>query len=127
MSVLTSGQRQFVSSLAARTGMDPRVLQAWVLAEESSGAAQKREAEGNHNWLNIGYFDSGPGAITKDQAFRSPQSAAHATEQFLKGTKFGASSGIRGILRTAAADPQSQIKAIAGSGWASSGYAGGST
>jgi hypothetical protein len=127
MSVLTSGQRQFVSSLAARTNLDPRVLQAWVLAEESGGAAQKREQQGNHNWLNIGYFDSGPGAITKNQAFRSPQSAAHATAQFLQGSKFGASSGIRNILRTAGHDPNAQIKAIAGSGWASSGYAGGST
>src|SRR4051812_28397364 len=127
MSALTSGQRQFVSSLARRTGLDPRVLQAWALAEESGGAAQKREAQGNQNWLNIGYFDSGPGAITKDQAFGNPRSAAHATEQFLRGQKFGASSGIRHILSTAGHDPQAQIKAIAGSGWASSGYRGGST
>jgi hypothetical protein len=127
MSTLTSGQRQFVSSLAARTNLDPRVLQAWVLAEESGGAAHQREQQGNHNWLNIGYFDSGPGAITKNQAFSNPRSAAHATAEFLQGSKFGASSGIRRILSTAGHDPQAQIKAIAGSGWASSGYAGGST
>jgi formyl-CoA transferase len=37
------------------------------LAEESGGAAQVREAAGNFNWLNIGYFDSGAGKIAFDK------------------------------------------------------------
>jgi len=125
---LTPGQRKFQQALTQRTGLNSRVIGAWILAEEggaNSGAARSREASHNHNWLNIGYFDSGPGAITKDQAFSTPESAAHATAQFLKGQKFGASSGIRRILSTVGQDPAAQMHAIATSGWASSGYNGG--
>lgn len=122
---LTRGQASFVQHLRAETGLNSRVLSAWVMAEEggaNSPAAQQRERSGNHNWLNIGYFDSGPGAITKDKAFASPQSAARATAEFLKGQKFGASSGIRKILNSTGQSQENQIAAIAKSGWASSGY-----
>lgn len=124
---LTPGQSQFVSRLASNTGLNPGVLTAWVLAEESSGAAQARQAANNHNWLNIGYFDSGPGAIAHAAAFSNPTSAADATAKFLKGQWGGASTGIRGILHTVGSNPMNQINAIAHSGWASSGYSGGST
>ena len=50
--------------------MDPHVVASWMLAEESGGAARSREAEGNHNWLNIGWTDSGrystTGAVWSD-------------------------------------------------------------
>lgn len=124
---LTAGQATFVSRLAANTGLNQGVLKAWVLAEESSGAAQSRQAANNHNWLNIGYFDSGPGAIAHAAAFSNPVSAADATAKFLKGQWGGASTGIQGILHTAGSNPMNQINAIAHSGWASSGYNGGST
>lgn len=124
---LTPGQSQFVGRLASNTGLNPGVVASWVLAEENGTAAQQREAQGNHNWLNIGYFDSGPGAIAHSHVFSNPVSAADATSNFLKGTWGGASPGIRSILSTAGKDPLSQISAIAGSGWASSGYNGGST
>ena len=41
--MLTSGQQQFASRLAAQTGLDPSVISAWLLAEESGGAAQSRQ------------------------------------------------------------------------------------
>lgn len=126
---LTGSQKTFVRELAAQTGLNTKTLQAWVLAEmggKTSGAARKREAEGNYNWLNIAYFDAGPGSITKDKTWRSPKKAARATAQFLRGERFGPSSGIRKIIRTAGQDVDSQINAIANSGWASSGYEGGS-
>jgi cell wall-associated NlpC family hydrolase len=120
--VLNPNQAKFATTLSQLTGLDPHVIGAWTLAEESGGAASKRAAQGNNNWLNIGYFDSGAGSITKDKTFSDPVSAAKATAQFLKGQKWGASPGIKGILSTVGKDPASQMKAIAGSGWASSGY-----
>jgi hypothetical protein len=125
-SLLTSDQRTFVSKLAALTGLAPRVVAAWCLAEESGSAARSREAENNNNWLNIGYFDSGRGAISYDQAFENPTTAAEQTAKFLQGSWGGATSGIRNVL-SSGDDPQAQIEAIASSGWASSGYDGGST
>lgn len=125
MSVLTPQQDVFSQHLAKLTGLDQNVIRGWTLAEESSGAAQKRASQGNNNWLNIAYFDSGPGGITKDAVWKNPVTAAEATAQFLKGQKYGASQGIRNILKTVGLTPQQQIKAIATSGWASSGYGGG--
>lgn len=115
---LTPGQRVFAQRLASRTGLNSRVISAWMLAEESGGAAASRQRQGNHNWLNIGYFDSGPGGITKNGVFRDPRTAADATAKFLEGKWGGASSGIRGILSARDASPREQIARIAGSGWA---------
>lgn len=124
---LTAGQKQFVRHLAGETGLNSKVLQAWVLAEENGGAAAGRQASHNHNWLNIAYFDSGAGSLTKNKVWSHPNSAAHATAQFLKGEKYGASAGIRKILSTKGQDVNSQISAIANSGWASSRYNNGDT
>ena len=123
--ILTTGQEKFAGRLAELTGLDPRVISAWELAEESGGAAQAREAAGNFNWLNIGYFDSGAGKIAFDKAFGNPVTAAEQTADFLKGKWGGASPGIRAILSTVGRDPQEQMMAIANSGWASSHYGGG--
>ena len=124
-SLLTSGQETFAAHLAQLTGLDPRVVAAWELAEESGGPAQGREAASNFNWLNIGYFDSGTGQIAFDKAFGDPVSAAEQTARFLKGTWGGASSSIRAILSTVGQSSEQQIMAIANSDWASSHYGGG--
>jgi len=124
--MLTSGQQQFASRLAADTGLSPQVVAAWLLAEESGGAAHSREAEGNNDWLNIGYTDSGTYG-SSDSVWSSPLGAADATAGWLKGQNtipgYGtASSGIRSILGTVGQSPEAQISAIQQSGWASSGY-----
>jgi hypothetical protein len=124
-SLLTPGQQKFAGRLAELTGLDPRVVAAWELAEESGSAAQGREAASNFNWLNIGYFDSGAGRIAFDGAFGDPVSAAEQTARFLKGTWGGASSSIRAILGSAGQSPDQQMSAIANSDWASSHYDGG--
>jgi len=121
-SLLTKGQQIFVAHLASATGLDTRVVAGWVLAEESGSAAQGREAASNFNWLNIGYFDSGTGAIAHASPFSDPVSAAEQTAKFLKGQWGGASSGIQDILHTVGKPPGDQIMAIANSGWASSHY-----
>ncbi|HEY3728744.1 MAG TPA: hypothetical protein VGL51_16325 [Solirubrobacteraceae bacterium] len=124
--LLTHGQETFVGKLAALTGLNPRVVAAWALAEESSGYAEGREADGNNNWLNIGYFDSGAGQIAFNKAFDNPDSAAEKTADFLDGKWGGASPSIRSIARSAGKSPEQQIAAIADSNWASSHYGNGS-
>ena len=124
-SLMTSGQQTFVARLASLTGLNPRVIGGWVLAEESGSAAQGRQAASNFNWLNIGYFDSGAGKIAFDKEFGDPISAAEQTAKFLKGDWGGASSSIRAILSSVGHSPDEQMSAIANSDWASSHYGGG--
>ena len=124
--MLTSGQQTFAGRLAADTGLDSGVVSAWLLAEESGGAAVSRQAASNNDWLNIGYTDSGTYG-SADSVWSSPVTAADATAGWLKGQNtipgYGtASSGIQGILSTAGQSPTAQIAALQGSGWASSGY-----
>jgi hypothetical protein len=124
--MLTSDQQQFASRLAADTGLDPSVVSAWLLAEESGGAAQSRQSQNNNDWLNIGYTDSATYG-SSDSIWSDPVTAADATAGWLKGQNtipgYGtASSGIQGILSTAGSAPATQIAALQNSGWASSGY-----
>ncbi len=125
-SALTSNQQQFASRLAIDTGLDPGVVSAWLLAEESGGAAQSRQSQGNNDWLNIGYTGSATYG-SGDSIWSDPTTAADATAGWLKGQNtipgYGtASSGIQGILSTASSSPTTQIAALQNSGWASSGY-----
>jgi hypothetical protein len=124
--MLTTGQQQFASRLAATTGLSPQVIAAWLLAEESGGAAQSRQSANNNDWLNIGYTDSGTFG-SSDSIWSSPITAADATAGWLKGQNtipgYGtASSGIQAILQTVGQSPSAQVAALQQSGWASSGY-----
>jgi hypothetical protein len=124
--MLTSAQQTFAGRLAADTGLDTGVVSAWLLAEESGGAAVSRQAANNNDWLNIGYTDSGTHG-SADSIWADPSSAADATAGWLKGQNtipgYGtASSGIQSILGTAGQSPATQLSALQGSGWASSGY-----
>jgi hypothetical protein len=126
--MLTPGQQQFASQLAANTGLDPGVVSSWLLAEESGGAATSRQANNNNDWLNIGYTDSGTYG-SADSVWANPITAANATAGWLKGQNtipgYGtASSGVQAILATAGQPPATQISALQTSGWASSGYPG---
>ncbi len=125
-SQLTSGQQQFASTLSADTGLNPSVVSAWLLAEESGSAAASREATGNNDWLNIGYTDSGTYGAS-DAVWSDPVSAANATAQWLQGQSsipgYGnASSGIQAILSSVGQTPATQVQAIQDSGWSSGGY-----
>jgi len=125
-SLLTSGQQQFAAALSAETGLSPGVVASWLLAEESGGAAQSRQAAGNNDWLNIGYTDSATYGAG-DSVWSDPTSAATATAQWLKGQDsipgYGtASSGIQAILGSVGQTPAAQIQAIQSSGWSSGGY-----
>jgi hypothetical protein len=125
-SALTSGQQQFASQLASDTGLDPGVVSAWLLSEESGGAASSRQSANNNDWLNIGYTDSGTYGAA-DSVWSDPTAAANATAGWLQGQNtipgYGtASSGIQSIVATAGQPPATQISALQNSGWASSGY-----
>jgi len=124
--MLTSDQQQFASRLAGDTGLDPGVVSAWLLAEESGGAAVSRQSANNNDWLNIGYTDGGTYG-SSDSVWSNPVTAADATAGWLKGQDtipgYGtASSGIQSILSTVGQSPSAQIAALQSSGWASSGY-----
>jgi hypothetical protein len=126
--MLTSNQQQFASRLAADTGLDPGVISAWLLAEESGGAAHSRDSQNNNDWLNIGYTDSATYG-SSDSIWSNPTTAADATAGWLKGQNtipgYGtASSGIQAILGTVGQPASTQISALQNSGWASSGYPG---
>lgn len=127
---LTRGQSTFVNELAQLSGMNKDVLIAWIVAEEgfgTSSSAQSREMDSNFNWLNVAYYDSGAGALTRNVVWSNPSTAAQAVNDFLRGKKFGPSEGIKAIIKTASKSAEQQIAAIAGSGWASSGYENGDT
>lgn len=124
--MLTSSQQQFASTLSADTGLNPGVVSAWLLSEESGGAAQSRQAAGNNDWLNIGYTGSGTFGAD-DSIWSDPVSAANATAQWLQGQDsipgYGtASSGIQSILTTVGQTPETQIASLQSSGWSGSGY-----
>jgi hypothetical protein len=123
---LTGAQQQFAATLVAQTGLNPAVVSAWLLAEESGPAAQSRQAANNNDWLNIGYTDSGTVGAA-DAVWSNPVSAATATAQWLKGQAsipgYGtASPSVQAILATVGDSPAAQIAALQSSGWASSGY-----
>lgn len=122
---LTRSQAIFRDAVARRTGLHPAVVGAWVNAEmggKTSSAAQAREKARNYNWLNIAYYDKGPGKITKDKTWKDPHSAADATADFLQGKRFGPSEGIKRIVKMAKQPPEKQIQAIVKSGWATDPY-----
>ncbi len=125
-SQLTSAQQQFASTLAAQTGLNPGVVSAWLLAEESGGAAQARQAQGNNDWLNIGYTGAGTYGAG-DAIWSNPVAAATATAQWLDGQNsipgYGpASAGVRSIMASVGQNPAAQVQAIQQSGWSASGY-----
>jgi hypothetical protein len=124
--LLTTAQQQFGARLAADTGLNPQVIAAWMLAEESSDAAKSRQAANNNDWLNIGYTDSGTYGAA-DSIWSNPTTAADATAGWIKGQDtipgYGhAAAGIQAIMNTVGQSAQAQIAAIQSSGWAGSGY-----
>lgn len=121
---LVPGQRKFASALSAYTGLDPRVVGAWVKSEQSGSAAQNYQRKRYFNWLNIARTDSGDASGSHSSVWSNPESAARATAEWIKGRGKIASAygrpapGIRAILNSAGRDPQAQINAIGNSGWA---------
>lgn len=121
---LVRGQRVFAAHVAAQTGLDPRVVGAWLKSEQSGSAAQAYEKRGYNDWLNIANTDSGPASGANSSAWKNPVTAAKATAEWIRGQgqiakEYGKpAAGISAILKTAGKNPQAQINAIGSSGWA---------
>lgn len=124
--IMTKGQLTFISEVSRLSGINSLVIAAQVFNEMNGTYAATREREGNHNWLNIAYFDSGAGELTRDPVWNNPQSAAKASVDFFKGLRFGASDGIQNAYRQIMADGGKDIdkafRLIGESGWATSQY-----
>ena len=124
---LTAGQEKFSQVVASLTAMNINVIRAWCFAEDNGSAAARHDRQHKHNWLNIGYYDSGAGSETKTSIWHNPTQAGIATAAFLQGQFLHPSAGIRRIwpsrLKHSA---KTLINYIWKSGWASSGYGHGS-
>lgn len=135
MAALTRKQQIFRDEFARLTGLNRRFVGAWLLAEQSSSAAQNYDRRNYNNWLNIGNTDSlvASGGSFKSSVWADPRRAAKASADWMRGRGPVAKSygrpaaGITRILSTAGKGPEAQIRALASSGWASSGYNGGNT
>src|SRR4051812_32541500 len=124
--VFTPGQLAFISRYAKDTGLNQQVVAAQVFNEMNNQSAAQRQAAGNHNWLNIGWTDSGQKG-TGNKLWMDPLTAADASARWVKGEwdvpGFGrAAPGIQGILKSVGQGPAAQIAALQNSGWASSRY-----
>lgn len=118
---LSPQQQTFAQVLAQRTGLDPRVIIAWMAAEQAPGALST-QGQNTQNWLSIN-GGSPSSALSTDPRFANPTSAANATADFLQGKWGGASGGIKALLGNAVGkSPAQQMAAINNSGWLSGGY-----
>lgn len=123
-SPLTKNQQAFAARFSGDTGLDPGVVTAWLLAEESGTAAQARDKANDNNWLNIG---SDGITIRSDRIWSDPLAAADATADWLMGQlsvpNYGrATLSVQLIINTAGQPAKTQIQAIQRSGWAQSAY-----
>jgi cell wall-associated NlpC family hydrolase len=123
---LSRNQKLFASAFAQASGLDPRAIEAWMIAEEPAGASTGYR--GTQDWLNIGITDSGPQG-QGNSVWQDPVKAGTFSGRWLKGQVadpgFGkAAAGIQAIARTAGQSPQAQLTAVANSPWASSHYGG---
>ncbi len=134
MAALTRNQQIFRDQFARETGLDRRFVGAWMLAEQNGSAAKNYDRRGYNNWLNIGNTDTlvASGGSFKSNVWGDPRSAAKASADWMRGRgpvskSYGRpAAGITRILSTAGKGAEAQIQALVKSGWASSGYNGGS-
>ena len=107
-------QKAFGKAFAAATGLNIRVVEAWLLHEQPPG---RPATPGSNNWLNVQYTDSGPNSTYFNIAKLSPAAAARATAEWLR-----KQSGLSSILQSAGHGEAAEVTAIEDSGWASSHY-----
>lgn len=117
---LSRNQQMFAGALSKKTGLDPRIVASWMVAEEPAGE-KINPATGNQNWLNIGF----PGHITpaaQNPRFNKPVKAGKATSAWIKGKfdpgNWQAASSITSELgHLKGASPQEFGARLAASGW----------
>jgi hypothetical protein len=112
---LTGSKRSFASALQQATGLDPRVIAAWMNHEQGSSTV-----EGGNNWLNVetGLAGGGEGphsGSAREMERKSPQAAAQATAAWLRKNQ-------PGILAARGHGTAAEVNAITHSGFAGSHY-----
>lgn len=115
---------QFVKGVAQQTGLDPAVVEAWVIAE----GAYTANGTGHYNYLNVrpngtSSYSGVPLAGVSSgnfQEFNNVNDAITETVHWIN--TFGNYSGIRASARLG---PLAQISAITASPWDQGNYAGG--
>lgn len=125
-------QYLFAILVATKTGLDPRVVIAWVRAEEPADA---NPSERGHNWLNVGVGSPGgpkgagigwsgvrlAGTGNPGYKFANVNDAATETAWWINNM-----SNFAGIKQSAGKDPGTEFGAIVQSPW-DGGHYGGST
>lgn len=115
-------EQTFINDLAKDTGLDPKVILAWVTVEGAYAAG----GTGGYNFLNIHESTSRSGvplAGTSPKGFAQFHSAGQAAQE--TAWWINNMTNYRGIKTSASLSPQSQLAAIAASPWDSSHYGGG--
>jgi hypothetical protein len=107
-------QKTFGEEFAKLSGLNPSVVDAWLLHEQPAGSPSK---PGSNNWLNIQYTDSGPNATYFQIAALPARQAAQASVEWLR-----KQPGLASILQAAGHGEAAEVTAIEDSGWASSHY-----
>jgi cell wall-associated NlpC family hydrolase len=105
---ITPQQRKFGKTLARATGLSPKTVGGWMLAEDSGSAAAQKEASGDANLLNIGPgYDLGS----------NPKAAARQTAALINtGPSYG------GIRASKGQGVAVQVAAIRNSPWDAAHY-----
>jgi hypothetical protein len=108
-------EAQFIKDVSGATGVDPRVLVAWIQAE---GAYPSPPGTGGHNYLNMRNYSSDVGVVGQSQGgfdqFSSEKAAAQSTAARIKQPFLW---GFLGPVIAAHGSPAAQIQAIGTSGW----------
>lgn len=106
-------EQTFVNTIAAETGLSPRMVAAWTRQENGN-------AFGDWNRLNIGQTDSGPvGPANEADKWTDPKTAGHWTAEFIKGNFGGADQRIVDGLAAAVGKPDmEQIDLLDATPWA---------
>jgi hypothetical protein len=107
---------EFANSVAAATGIDPRVVYAWAQVETGG-----TPYGGFHNWLNLRPYPGDPYSGVSPGNFEEYSSLASAEAAAIRRIKMPFASG---IIAADGTTPAQEISAIAASGWDAGHYGG---
>jgi hypothetical protein len=107
-------EQQFVNAIVAQTGLDPRVVEAWVTAEGAYAA----NGTGGHNWLNLRHYGTDVGVSGQSSGgFDQFDSVGDAITSTVRRIHQPFLWAYLGPVIAAHGTPAAQISAIGTSGW----------
>lgn len=116
---LDNNQARFVVGVSRATGLDPRVLVAWIQQE----GANAPDGTGGYNYLNLSKGNGNVGEVSTSKRFANFGNVDASIESTVRRLN---NPFARPILATARArgNPSQQIAAIAATGWDAARYGG---